>query len=72
LIGTVHAGAEGDENAWVAAMRLQPGQLRIAGYITRAPDEKPQEPEIARISQGSVVVTEWKNSINLDITGGIN
>jgi septum site-determining protein MinC len=73
LIGTVHAGAEGDETAWVAAMRLQPGQLRIAGYITRAPDEKPQEPEIARISQGSVVVTEWKNSsINLDITGGIN
>jgi septum site-determining protein MinC len=73
LIGTVHAGAEGDEDAWVAALRLQPGQLRIAGYITRAPDEKPQEPEIARINQGSVVVTEWKNSnINLDITGGVN
>lgn len=73
LTGTVHAGAEGDEDAWVAAMCLQPGQLRIAGYITRAPDEKPLEPEIARIDHGMIVVSAWKNSnINLDITGGIN
>jgi len=73
LTGTVHAGAEGDEDAWVAAMCLQPGQLRIAGYITRAPDEKPLEPEIARIAQGMIVVNAWKYSnINLDITGGIN
>lgn len=62
LMGTAHAGAEGDENAWVAALSLQPTQLRIAGYITRAPDEKPVEPEIARIYKGSVVVSEWKKA----------
>lgn len=73
LTGTVHAGAEGDETSWVAAMCLQPAQLRIAGYITRAPDEKPVEPEIARIEQGLIIVNAWKNTnINLDITGGVS
>lgn len=64
LMGTVHAGAEGDELSWVAALRLQPTQLRIADCITRAPEEKPVEPEIARLMQGTIVVSEWKKSNN--------
>ncbi|MCR4441021.1 MAG: septum site-determining protein MinC [Peptococcaceae bacterium] len=72
LLGTVHAGAEGDEDVWVAALRLEPTQLRIAGYITRAPDEKPSSPEIARIQEGMVIVKEWKNiTSSFEIMGGI-
>lgn len=64
LRGTVHAGAEGDEAAWIGALRLQPTQLRIANYITRAPDEEPQEPEVAQINGGVVVVRELKGIAN--------
>ncbi|HHY92879.1 MAG TPA: septum site-determining protein MinC, partial [Firmicutes bacterium] len=39
LRGLVHAGAGGDQGAFVAAYRLEPSQLRIAGVFTRAPDE---------------------------------
>lgn len=59
LRGVAHAGALGDSSAVVAALRLSPTQLRIAGHITRAPDGeevKPQQPEVARISNGSIVI----------------
>ena len=52
LRGVAHAGAAGDENAVVIAFRLEPTQLRIAGTISRAPDEKvprSKGPEVARI-----------------------
>jgi len=64
LNGTVHAGAEGDEKAWVGALRLQPNQLRIASRITRAPEEEPQEPEVAKIENGIIIVREMKGSVN--------
>ena len=59
LRGVIHAGATGNENATVAAFRLQPTQLRIANHITRAPDGEymaPNYPEIARIKDGVVVI----------------
>lgn len=62
--GTVHAGATGDEKAWVAALRLQPTQLRIANFITRAPEEEPVEPELAQICDGMIVVNEMKKYAN--------
>jgi len=64
LKGVVHAGAEGNEKAVVMAFRLQPTQLRIAGYITRAPDDEVQdvmgEPEIARIQDEAVVIEKYQ------------
>ncbi|CEP67055.1 Septum formation inhibitor MinC [Moorella glycerini] len=64
LRGVVHAGAEGDEKAVVMAFRLQPTQLRIAGYITRAPDDEGQngtgEPEIARVQDEAVVIEKYQ------------
>lgn len=56
LRGTVHGGAQGDQKAWVSALRMQPTQLRIAEYITRAPDEEPLQPEVAQIDKGIIVV----------------
>ncbi|MBP1968798.1 septum site-determining protein MinC [Virgibacillus natechei] len=38
LYGIAHAGAEGDGNAFIAASYMKPNQLRIADYISRAPD----------------------------------
>lgn len=60
--GVAHAGATGDENATITAFRLQPTQLRIAGHITRPPDEEmatPKIPEIARIKDGMVVIEKY-------------
>ncbi|MDY0396870.1 septum site-determining protein MinC [Virgibacillus halophilus] len=38
LHGIAHAGTEGDKEAIIAASYLNPTQLRIAEYISRAPD----------------------------------
>ncbi len=59
--GMVHAGALGDENAVICALDLAPSQLRIAGLISRAPEErrrKPQ-PEVASISQDRIIAQPW-------------
>ncbi len=57
--GVGHAGASGSEQAVVAALRLLPTQLRIANYISRAPDErseKPNRPEMALIKNGRIEI----------------
>ncbi|MFD1038618.1 septum site-determining protein MinC [Virgibacillus byunsanensis] len=38
LRGIAHAGVKGDEDAVIAASFMKPSQLRIASYISRAPD----------------------------------
>ncbi|WP_077327224.1 septum site-determining protein MinC [Virgibacillus siamensis] len=38
LLGIAHAGSNGDTDAVIAASYMKPGQLRIADYISRAPD----------------------------------
>jgi septum site-determining protein MinC len=39
LRGMAHAGVDGDETAIIAASHMKPTQLRIAGVISRSPDE---------------------------------
>jgi septum site-determining protein MinC len=39
LRGMAHAGSDGDEKAIIAASHMRPTQLRIAGVISRSPDE---------------------------------
>ena len=62
LRGLVHAGVNEDVQAIVAAFRLEPSQLRIAGVFTRSPDEDTRShsgrPEIARLRDGNVVVEQ--------------
>jgi len=38
LRGIAHAGIDGDRNAIIAASYMKPSQLRIADFISRAPD----------------------------------
>jgi len=62
LRGMAHAGAEGDRSAIVAAFRLKPTQLRIAGIISRPPEEKeylPRFPEIARLKDNVIVIEPY-------------
>lgn len=62
LRGVAHAGAGGNENAWVVAQRLQPTQLRIGSLITRAPDEEgdgPSSPEIAYVKDKYIMIEPY-------------
>lgn len=60
LRGIVHAGADGNKEAIVAAVNLQPTQLRIADVITRSPDEKDSRnafvPEMAFVKDDMVYI----------------
>lgn len=59
LRGMVHAGADGNRDAIVAALRLCPTQLRIAEMITRCPDVEEDtgiQPEVAFIKEEMIYV----------------
>jgi septum site-determining protein MinC len=65
LRGTVHAGADGDENALVCALDLDPTQIRIAGLTYSAPPRRiglgkaKTGPGLARIKNGQLVTEAW-------------
>jgi septum site-determining protein MinC len=59
LRGLAHAGCEGNEQAIIAASELRPTQLRIAGIISRPPDEwmdASNEMEFAYIQDGQMSI----------------
>lgn len=62
--GVVHAGVRGNEQARIMAWDLKPTQLRIAGLITRAPDNKKEHrgPEIASIVNNRIVVDSYSKT----------
>jgi septum site-determining protein MinC len=63
LRGLVHAGAMGDDEALVCALRLTPTQLRIGNHIARPPDQERQDdrpPEMARVQGNRIVVEPWR------------
>lgn len=63
LRGMVHAGADGNKEAVVAALNLQPTQLRIADVITRPPDTKEARqaliPEMAAVKDDLVYIERF-------------
>lgn len=60
LRGVAHAGAEGDEQAFVCALNLSPTQLRIAGQIAIPPQHTgTPQPEIASLREGQVIAEPW-------------
>lgn len=59
LRGMVHAGADGNRDAIVAALKISPTQLRIADLITRCPDstdDDKMQPELAYVKDGIIYV----------------
>jgi septum site-determining protein MinC len=59
--GLVHAGALGDEAAVICALDLAPTQLRIAGYISRSPEDRRRKPlpEMASVRDGQIIAVPW-------------
>jgi septum site-determining protein MinC len=62
LRGVVHAGAMGDATAVVCALDLAPTQLRIAGHLSRSPEERRKQtiPEVASVRNGQIVAEAWE------------
>ncbi len=56
--GLVHAGAFGNDKAFIVADQLLPLQIRIADLVARSPDvvEKSDSPERASIKNGQIVI----------------
>jgi septum site-determining protein MinC len=60
LRGMVHAGAEGNTNAFICALELNPIQIRIGGVVNQPPQRRGKlQPETARIINGTVVTEVW-------------
>ena len=72
LRGIAHAGTKGNTRAIVAALDLEPTQLRIADVMTIGPDPRPgqpgkwfwrrsahKRPEIARLVNDAIALEEW-------------
>jgi len=72
LRGTVHAGCQGDLNAYVIAFRMQPTQIRIADRLGRAPEKRSDVdyPEEAYIADGSIVLDPYVSSKRRKIEQG--
>ena len=60
LRGSVHAGADGEVEACVCALCLEPTQLRIAGQVAiQAHRHGKSQPEIASLIDGQVFREHW-------------
>ncbi|HCT64051.1 MAG TPA: septum site-determining protein MinC [Lachnospiraceae bacterium] len=64
LKGVAHAGANGERDAYVFALKLAPVQLRIADIITRFPESSNSKsninPEYAYVEDGTVFVSTFE------------
>ncbi len=73
LLGTAYAGVSGKKNAFIAALKMNPIQIRISDIIARASDEKkeiPAEPQIAYMREGAIYIDTLsrKTLTNIDVS----
>ena len=63
LRGLAHAGAQGNRESRIMALRMDPTQLRIADMVARAPETPPElfQAEVAYISNSSIRITKAIN-----------
>jgi septum site-determining protein MinC len=56
LRGVAHAGAGGNTNCRIMALRMEPTQLRIADLVARSPERPPEDylPEVAYIGSDGI------------------
>ncbi len=73
LKGTVHAGATGNVQTFVAALNMNPVQIRIADFIARGADDAPagrnrvNGPMIAYVESGNIYMEPIKKNVLNDI-----
>ena len=73
LKGTIHAGAAGNEHAFVAALNMNPMQIRIADSIARSADGplaakgNGTGPMIAYTEDGNIYMERLTKEVNNDI-----
>lgn len=67
LRGIAHAGAKGNPECCIMALRMQPTQLRIAEAVARAPSDNPDifEPEVAYLTAEGI---RLKSALNFSKT----
>ena len=71
MLGTVYAGASGNENSFVVALQMNPTQIRIADIIARSPDKKAEtelETKIAFAKEGNIYI----EPLNRKVLDGIS
>ena len=61
LLGIAFAGKDGNKNAYIASLYLNPLQLRIADVIAIGPNDKPKNyyPEIAVIENKKIIIKPY-------------
>lgn len=59
LKGRAFAGTSGNENAFVAAIKLTPSLLSIAGILGRPPENDTNFPEVAKLLDGNIYVQPY-------------
>ncbi len=58
--GVLHAGAEGDEAAYILVYNMQAQQLRIGEHVATVPPDAGLTPlKLAMISEGTIVLTDY-------------
>ena len=73
LFGNVHAGCDGDTNAFIIAMDMKPTQIRIGNIIARSSDsvsmqKSEQNSKIAYVDDGNIYI----ENINKNVIKEIN
>lgn len=60
LRGVAHAGANGNSRCRIMALEMQPTQLRIAGYVARAPQKTLTNyiPEVAYVTSDGIRISK--------------
>ena len=79
LRGNIYAGANGNENAFVVALDMDPMQIKIADVIARSSDApvvikkrlkskvKGVQPKIAYVFEGNIYVEDFAQDVLEDI-----
>lgn len=62
LRGLAHAGASGNEKAFIWAQRILSPQLRIAGALAQAGESSPEAsgPEVAHLHEEQIILRPWE------------
>jgi len=72
LRGIAQAGASGNQNCLIMALRMDPTQIRIADLVARAPETPPSEyyPEVAYATPNGIRITKASSFAKMSYEAG--